>query len=69
LEIDPKHVKTLLNIGVVRAWGKQDLTGAQSAWEQVVRLAPDSVEAQQAKEFLDRLKASHPATAGQASGS
>jgi cytochrome c-type biogenesis protein CcmH/NrfG len=68
LAIDPKHVKTLLNVGIVKAWGKQDLAGAQSAWEQVVRLAPESVEAQQAKEFLDRLKASHPASASQPSG-
>jgi tetratricopeptide (TPR) repeat protein len=30
LQIDPKHVKTLLNVGIVRAFGKQDLTGAGS---------------------------------------
>jgi hypothetical protein len=28
LSIDPKHVKTLLNVGIVRAFGKQDLAGA-----------------------------------------
>ena len=28
LEIDPKHTKTWLNLGIVRAFGKQDLTGA-----------------------------------------
>ena len=27
LEIDPKHAKTLLNLGIVRAFGKQDLDG------------------------------------------
>ena len=28
LKIDPKHIKTLLNMGIVRAFGKQDLAGA-----------------------------------------
>ena len=28
LTIDPKHIKTLLNVGIVRAFGKQDLAGA-----------------------------------------
>ncbi len=44
LAIDPKHIKTLLNVGIVRAFGKQDLAGAGKAWQQVVDLAPDSPE-------------------------
>jgi tetratricopeptide (TPR) repeat protein len=59
LKIDPKHAKTLLNVGVVRAFGKQDLAGAESAWQQVVQLAPDSPEGQAAKRALDSLKAAH----------
>src|SRR5262249_39595763 len=31
LQINPTHVKTLLNIGVVKAFGKQDLAGAEAA--------------------------------------
>ena len=46
----------------VRAYGKQDLAGAQQAWEQVVQFAPDSVEAQQAKRALDALRSAHPAS-------
>ena len=42
LSIDPKHAKTLLNIGIVKAFGKQDLEGATKAWQQVVELSPDS---------------------------
>ena len=38
LAVDPKHIKTLLNIGIVRAFGKQDLAGAGKAWQQVVDL-------------------------------
>ena len=42
LAIDPKHAKTLLNIGIVRAFGKQDLDGAAKAWQQVLDVAPGS---------------------------
>ncbi|HEV3063349.1 MAG TPA: tetratricopeptide repeat protein [Vicinamibacterales bacterium] len=62
LAIDPKHAKTLLNVGIVRAFGKQDLEGASKAWQEVLRLAPDSPEAQAAKRALDSLKSAHPGT-------
>jgi len=61
LKINPKHVKTLLNVGIVRAFGKQDLAGATKAWEQVIALDPNSVEAQAAKRALDTLKSAHGA--------
>ncbi len=60
LGIDPKHVKTLLNQGIVRAFGKQDLQGAMASWEQVLKIAPGSAEAQAAQRSLDNLKAAHP---------
>lgn len=61
LEINPKHSKTWLNLGIVRAFGKQDLTGAGQAWNQVVALAPaDSPEARAARQALDGLKSAHP---------
>ena len=68
LSVDPKHAKTLLNMGIVKAFGKQDLEGATKAWEQVVELAPDSPEAQAAKRALDTLRSAHPATGGQKPG-
>jgi tetratricopeptide (TPR) repeat protein len=68
LKVDPKHAKTLLNVGIVRAYGKQDLAGAQQAWEQVVQLAPESPEAQQAKRALDALRSAHPASDSQKPG-
>ncbi|HEY7289682.1 MAG TPA: tetratricopeptide repeat protein [Vicinamibacterales bacterium] len=61
LKIDPKHAKTLLNVGIVRAFGKQDLDGASQAWQQVIKIAPDSPEGQAAKRALDSLKSAHPA--------
>ena len=61
LKINPKHVKTLLNVGIVRAFGKQDLPGATKAWEQVIAIEPNSTEAQAAKRALDTLKSAHGA--------
>ena len=60
LEIDPAHSKTLLNIGVVRAFGKQDLEGAAKAWERVLEVAPNSAEAARAKQGLDGIRSAHP---------
>jgi tetratricopeptide (TPR) repeat protein len=62
LKIDPKHAKTLLNLGIVRAFGKQDLDGASKAWQEVIKLAPNSPEGQAAKRALDSLQSAHPAT-------
>jgi cytochrome c-type biogenesis protein CcmH/NrfG len=60
LEIDPRHAKTLLNMGIVRAFGKQDLKGAAEDWQKVVDLAPGSEEARAAKQALEGLHAAHP---------
>jgi tetratricopeptide (TPR) repeat protein len=57
LKLDPKHTKTMLNQGIVLAFGKQDLKGAQTAWEQVVALAPNSPEGLAAKRALDGVAA------------
>jgi tetratricopeptide (TPR) repeat protein len=68
LSIDPKHVKTLLNVGIVKAFGKQDLDGAMRAWQQVIQIAPDSPEGQAAKRAIDSLKSAHPNASGQKPG-
>jgi tetratricopeptide (TPR) repeat protein len=63
LAIDPRHPKTLLNQGIIRAFGKQDLTGALESWEKVVQYAPNSPEAARAKQGIDGLKSAHQAGA------
>ncbi len=68
LAVNPKHTKTMLNLGIVRAFGKQDLEGASKAWQQVVEIAPASPEGQAAKRALDAMKNAHPAVTGQAPG-
>jgi Tfp pilus assembly protein PilF len=59
LKIDPKHTKTMLNKGVVLAFGKQDLRGAAEEWKRVVELSPDSPEGQQARRALEGVAAAH----------
>lgn len=61
LEIDPRHTKTLLNQGIVLAFGKQDLARAAEAWKRVVELAPNSPEGQAAIRALEGIaSAAHP---------
>ena len=62
LEIDPKHTKTLLNKGIVLAFGKQDLRGAAAEWQKVVDLAPGSPEGQAARRALEGVAAAHSET-------
>ena len=64
LRIDPKHAKTLLNKGIVLAFGKQDLTGAADSWRKVVELAPNSPEAQAAQRGLEGIAASQSGRSG-----
>jgi tetratricopeptide (TPR) repeat protein len=58
LKLDPQHTKTLLNKGIVLAFGKQDLDGAAGVWNQVVKLAPGSLEAEAAARGLEGINAS-----------
>jgi cytochrome c-type biogenesis protein CcmH/NrfG len=73
LAVDPDHAKTLLNVGIVRAFGKQDLKGAAEVWQKVLAVAPASEEARAARQALDGLRSAHPdlgipAASGQAGG-
>ena len=60
LKLDPKHAKTLLNVGIVKAFGKQDLAGATQAWQDVLKLGAETPEGQAAKRALDSLQSAHP---------
>jgi tetratricopeptide (TPR) repeat protein len=68
LALNPKHVETMLHIGVVKAFGKQDLDGAQQAWEQVIAVAPDSSEARTARRALENLRSAHPPASAEKPG-
>ena len=60
LTIDAVHAKTLLNQGIVLAFGKEDLDAAAESWARVVELDPDSPEGQTAQRALDGVAAAHP---------
>ena len=64
LSIDPNHVSTLLNQGIVRAFGKQDIDGAIVSLERVVEVAPTSQEAQVARQAIESLKVVHSSDTG-----
>ncbi|HEU4687501.1 MAG TPA: tetratricopeptide repeat protein [Vicinamibacterales bacterium] len=67
LAISPTHTKTLLNKGIVLAFGKQDLKAAATEWQKVVDLAPDSPEGQAARRALQGIASAH-ASEGSATG-
>jgi tetratricopeptide (TPR) repeat protein len=64
LKLNPSHTKTLLNQGIVMAFGKQDLDGASAAWKKVVDIAPESPEGQAAKRALEGVAAAHQQQGG-----
>lgn len=59
VKMNPKHAEAWLNLGFVRAFGKQDLAGAEQAWQQALKIAPDAPEGQAAKRAIDSLKSAH----------
>jgi len=59
LKLDPTHTKTLLNQGIVLAFGKRDLDAASAAWQKIVEIAPDSPEGRAAKQALEGVAAAH----------
>jgi tetratricopeptide (TPR) repeat protein len=69
LKLNPSHTKTLLNQGVVMAFGKKDLDGASAAWQKVVDIAPDSPEGQAARRALEGVAAAHRQQGGTTPGS
>jgi cytochrome c-type biogenesis protein CcmH/NrfG len=41
LTYDPKHPGTLMNIGIIKWQGKNDVNGAVAAWEKLLKLNPN----------------------------
>jgi tetratricopeptide (TPR) repeat protein len=62
LSIDPQHTKTMLNQGIVLAFGKQDLAAAEAAWKKLVSISPDSPEGQAARRAIEGIAAAGHST-------
>ena len=41
LTYDPKHAGTLMNIGIIKWQGKNDIDGAVAAWQTLLKLNPN----------------------------
>ncbi len=51
LTYDPKHAGTLMNIGIIKWKGKNDVSGAISAWQTLLKLNPNFPQ----KEVIEHL--------------
>lgn len=55
-KINPMHVQSFFNLGIVYSQDKKDLPAAAKAWTHVLEIAPASPQAAQAKQFLEGMK-------------
>ncbi len=54
--IDPGHLQSLYNLGVVYAFDLKNSAKAEEAWNRLIQTAPDSENAKQAREALAQIK-------------
>ncbi|BDU72040.1 tetratricopeptide repeat protein [Mesoterricola silvestris] len=51
-KINPQHLPSMLNMGIVYATNLNDKPAARKVWSRIVEIAPESTQGQQAKQFL-----------------
>ncbi|MDT8067451.1 MAG: tetratricopeptide repeat protein [Terriglobia bacterium] len=56
LKYDPKHAGTLLNIGIIKWKGKDDVAGALAAWEELLKLNPNFEHKDQVTHLIEAAK-------------
>jgi len=56
-QIDPKHVVSRYNIGLVLLHDKHDIKGAIMAWEDYLKVDPNSERAQRIRAQIEKMKA------------
>lgn len=54
-KLDPNHLPSMLNMGIVYATNLNDKATARKVWAKIIEMAPDSPQAQQAKQFMTSL--------------
>ncbi len=57
---DPKHANSRYNIGIVLLHDKHDMKGAMAAWEDYLKVDPNSERAQRIKSQIEKMKAMQP---------
>ena len=58
LTYDPKHAGTLMNIGIIKWRGKNDVDGAVAAWEKLLQYHPDFPQKDLVQQMLTQAKQS-----------
>ena len=53
---DPKHANSRYNIGIVLLHDKKDIKGAIKAWEEYLKVDPNSEKAQRIKTQIEKMK-------------
>jgi cytochrome c-type biogenesis protein CcmH/NrfG len=56
LGYDPKHAGTLMNIGIIKWRGKNDVDGAVAAWEKLLQYHPDFPQKDFVQQMLTQAK-------------
>jgi len=59
---DPKHINSRYNIGLVLLHDKQDIKGVIKAWEEYLKVDPNSERAQRIKVQIEKMKTMPPPT-------
>jgi cytochrome c-type biogenesis protein CcmH/NrfG len=65
LTYDPKHAGTLMNIGIIKWRGKNDVDGAVAAWEKLLQYHPDFPQKDLVQQMLTQAKQGAKAATGQ----
>ncbi len=63
LAYDPKHAGTLMNIGIIKWKGKNDIAGAVAAWEKVLQYHPDFPQKELVQHMITEAKQTKAAPA------
>ena len=61
---DPKHAGTLMNIGIIRWKGKNDVDGAVAAWEELLQYHPDFSQKDLIQHMITQAKETKAKTLG-----
>lgn len=62
LVYDPAHAGTLMNIGIIKWRGKNDVDGAVAAWERLLQLHPDFPQKDLIQQMITQAKQSAKTT-------
>ncbi len=62
LTYDPKHAGTLINIGIIKWKGKNDVDGAVATWQKMLKLNPDFENKEMIENLIDQAR--HQSTKG-----